>query len=207
MNHFILEVIFLLYLFYIGICFMCPHFLILTFVWSWFGPLFVDNVTLFVALKGKKQCWWFNFLFQNGVNVVAYLTMDNHKSFNTTRIWHYLSNLDCLGILGFFSLIVDFAFQNSSRNQYNCFDNLVATIFNLYLNFLIIIFLLELKFWNFCPSHMLCNLYFLTIKINFPFVIGMVNVIYVNWISLNCPPNVFLFLKKKLVMVSSKFNL
>jgi hypothetical protein len=33
-----------------------------------------------------------NFLFQDGVDV-AYLSMGNHKTFNTRRIWCYLSNL------------------------------------------------------------------------------------------------------------------
>jgi hypothetical protein len=34
-----------------------------------------------------------NFLFQDSADV-AYLSMDNHKTFDTRRIWHYLSNLD-----------------------------------------------------------------------------------------------------------------
>ncbi len=71
-----------------------------------FGPLLANNATLFVVQKRKKQCWKFSFLFQNGVNVVTYLTMENHKSFNTTRIGHYLSiypsNLNCLRILRMF---------------------------------------------------------------------------------------------------------
>jgi hypothetical protein len=45
-----------------------------------------------------------HFLFQDGADVVTYLTMDNHKSSNIMRIWHYFSNypsnLDCpLGFL------------------------------------------------------------------------------------------------------------
>ncbi len=54
-------------------------FLILTFVCSWFALLFIDCM-MFAILKGKKKCWPFNFLFQDGANVVAYLSMDNHKT-------------------------------------------------------------------------------------------------------------------------------
>ncbi len=51
--------------------FICPHFLILTFVCNWFGPLFVEYATLFTTLKGRKQCWPLSFLFQDGANVVT----------------------------------------------------------------------------------------------------------------------------------------
>jgi hypothetical protein len=44
---------------------------------------------------------------------------------------------------------------------------------------------------------MLCNLDFLIITTVFLFVIGMVSVIYVNRISLDCPPNDFFVFKKK----------
>jgi hypothetical protein len=36
--------------------------------------------------KGKNDVGHLVFLFQDGANVLAYLNMENHKSFNTTRI-------------------------------------------------------------------------------------------------------------------------
>ncbi len=65
-------------------------FLVLTFVCNWFGSLFVKYTTLFVAMKGKKQCLLINFLFQDGANIVVYLSMGSHKKINTRRI------LDCV---------------------------------------------------------------------------------------------------------------
>ncbi len=70
---------------------MCPYFLVLTFVCSWFGLLFANCATLFATLKGRKRCRPFSFLFGDGANVVAYLTMDIQKSSNITRILHYFS--------------------------------------------------------------------------------------------------------------------
>jgi hypothetical protein len=43
--------------------------------------------------REKMMLATINFLFQDGANV-AYLSMDNHKTFDTRRIWHYLSNLE-----------------------------------------------------------------------------------------------------------------
>jgi hypothetical protein len=81
------------YNFYTLVCvFICPHFLVFTFICNWFVPLFVDYATLFVILTRRKQCWPLNFLFQDDADVVAYLTMDNDKTSNARRIWHYLSN-------------------------------------------------------------------------------------------------------------------
>jgi hypothetical protein len=113
--------------------FICPRcFLILTFVCSWFGLLFANCLTLFVALKGRKKCWPFNFLFQDGANVVAYLNTDNHK---TRRIWHYFSYLKNF-LLRFFLkndfIIMEFSFHDSWRNQFKWFDNLMTTRFNLF---------------------------------------------------------------------------
>jgi hypothetical protein len=70
--------------------FICPCFLVLTFVCNWFKLLFVDCTTSFATLKGRKRCRPFNFLFWEDANDVAYLSMDNHK---TRRIWHNLSYL------------------------------------------------------------------------------------------------------------------
>jgi hypothetical protein len=68
--------------------FICPCFLVLTFVCNWFGLLFAHYTTSFTALNGRKKCWPLNFLFRDDADVVAYLNMDNH---NTRKIWHYLS--------------------------------------------------------------------------------------------------------------------
>ncbi len=68
--------------------FICPCFLVLTFVCNLFGLLFANCAMSFATLKGRKRCWPLNFLFWEDVDVVAYLSMDNHK---IRRIWHYLS--------------------------------------------------------------------------------------------------------------------
>jgi len=68
--------------------FICSCLLVLTFVCSWIKLLFANYKMLFVALKGRKKCWSLHFLFQDGVDVLAYLSMNNHKS---RRILHYLS--------------------------------------------------------------------------------------------------------------------
>jgi hypothetical protein len=67
---------------------MCSCFLVSTFVCSWFGLLFVEYMMLFIIMKGRKQCLRINYLFQDGVNIVAYLNMDSHKTSNTRRISH-----------------------------------------------------------------------------------------------------------------------
>jgi hypothetical protein len=94
--------------------------LVLTFVCSWFGSLFTNYTTMFVTLKGRKQCWPFRFLFWDATNVVTFFTMDKNKtSYNITRIWHYLSIyfsiLNYLYFWGFLRmfllLIVDFFFS------------------------------------------------------------------------------------------------
>jgi hypothetical protein len=66
----------------------------LIFNYSWIRLFFLDNVMSFVVLKGRKQCWPLRFLFQIDDNVIAYLTMNNHKSFNTKRNWLYLESWD-----------------------------------------------------------------------------------------------------------------
>ncbi len=94
--------------------FICPCFLVLNFVCSWFRLLFVDYIMSFAALKKRKKCWPLNFLFQEDANDVAYLSMDNHK---TRRIWHYLSHFVKTLFLRFFLendfLIVEFSFHDS----------------------------------------------------------------------------------------------
>ncbi len=47
-----------------------PLFLVLTFVYSWFGSLFTEYATLFVAMKRRKQCLLVSFLFLDGVNTL-----------------------------------------------------------------------------------------------------------------------------------------
>jgi hypothetical protein len=36
---------------------------------------------VFVALKGRKECLPLKFLFQDNINIVAYLTFNHNKSF------------------------------------------------------------------------------------------------------------------------------
>jgi hypothetical protein len=71
--HFIFSILqFIFYnLYALLYVFICPHFLILSLVCSWFGPLFVEYATLFTTLKGRKQCWPLSFLFQDGADVVT----------------------------------------------------------------------------------------------------------------------------------------
>ncbi len=67
---------------------ICNCFLVLTFVCSWLGLLFAKYATLFATMKGTKRCLLINFLFQDGVDIIAYLRMGSHKTSNTKRISH-----------------------------------------------------------------------------------------------------------------------
>ncbi len=49
---------------------MCHHFLVLTFVCSWFGSLFAKYATFFVGMKRRKRCLLINLLLSNGVNTL-----------------------------------------------------------------------------------------------------------------------------------------
>ncbi len=59
---------------------------------SWFGSLFTKYMTLLIAMKGRKKCLPINFLFLDGANIVAYLSMGSHKTFNIRRISHCVLN-------------------------------------------------------------------------------------------------------------------
>ncbi len=54
---------------------------LLSFACNWFGLLFVDYTTMFVALKARKQCPPMGFLFQEGVDVVVYPTAPKSQLF------------------------------------------------------------------------------------------------------------------------------
>jgi hypothetical protein len=63
-------------------------FLLSTFMCSWFRSLFAKYTTLFVAMKGRNKSLPISFLFRNGADIVAYLSMGIHKISNTRRISH-----------------------------------------------------------------------------------------------------------------------
>ncbi len=82
--NFFFVIIFLSWYFFHLLCL-----LVLTFVCTWFGPLFTNCATIFATLKGRKWCWPFRFLFRDVVDVVTFFTMDKNKtSSNIMRIWH-----------------------------------------------------------------------------------------------------------------------
>jgi len=68
------------------ICFLL---LALSFVCSWLCLLFIDCVMTFATLKGRKQCLPLKYFFWDNTNIIAYLTMDHHKSSKTRRSWLY----------------------------------------------------------------------------------------------------------------------
>jgi hypothetical protein len=76
---------FLFYMYYV-MCFLMSA---LSFVYSWLCLLFADCATTFAALKGRKQCLPLGLLFWNNANIIAYLTMDHHKSLKTRWNWLY----------------------------------------------------------------------------------------------------------------------
>jgi len=93
LNHFIC---FHFLIFQVISCFMCWKndaicFLLLTlnFVCSWLCLLLIDYMMAFVALKRRNQCLPLGLLFQNNVNIIAYLTMNHHKGLKTRRNWPY----------------------------------------------------------------------------------------------------------------------
>jgi hypothetical protein len=65
--------------------------------WWLFYNITWNNILVWIIVysfeKEKTMLATNNFLFQDGADVV-YLSMDNHKTFNTKKIWCYLSNLD-----------------------------------------------------------------------------------------------------------------
>jgi hypothetical protein len=70
--------------------------LALSSVYSWLCLLFTNYVITFVTMKRRKQCLPLRFIFQDNVNIIAYLTMDHHKSSKTRRNWLYFQELHCL---------------------------------------------------------------------------------------------------------------
>jgi hypothetical protein len=61
------------------------HSFVLSFACSCLCLLFTDYMTMFVTLKGRKQCPPLIFLFQDDVDLIAYLTVDHPKSFKKRR--------------------------------------------------------------------------------------------------------------------------
>jgi hypothetical protein len=71
---------------------LISYYIFICWYWVLFvvGIMFVDCMTLFATLQRRKWCWLLIFLFQDGANVVTYLTMDNLIFFNTNKHWPYL---------------------------------------------------------------------------------------------------------------------
>ncbi len=63
-----------IYGFFLELCIFIK-FQLLEFVCNLFKLLFVDYMKIFATMKGRKQCCPIGFLFQNGVDVVGYLTV------------------------------------------------------------------------------------------------------------------------------------
>jgi hypothetical protein len=55
------------------------------FVCNWLCLLFANCATTFVALKGRNKCLPIGLIFRDNVNIIAYLTMDHHKSLKMRR--------------------------------------------------------------------------------------------------------------------------